>query len=291
MDTTPEVSASRHRTEAPRPTRRALVWLLASAALIHSLLIMVWVMPDNPTRQAVGAQRLADYVTPYFEQSWSVFAPTPRRGGENVVVRAYVGDIKHLDQGKVSPWFDVTADEDARIKYLVNPSRIHTATRRLGGNINAAMAKFSTRQKLLVRGGYVTASPDVLVARLKKLNRSGAGGVANIQAFGTHQEMLTRFLSMYARARWGRDVTMIQYAVGHRSVPNFNVRHDEKFLDVPFTYYAFGWRKVIGASDDAQDAFDGYVDRAPAGQLRQATAKKAGATPGSTKDEKKKADD
>ncbi|RYJ05310.1 MAG: hypothetical protein EON52_12235 [Actinomycetales bacterium] len=137
----------------------------------------------------------------------------------------------------------------------------------------------------------MTSGPDVLVGRLQKLNRSGPAGAANITAFGTHQEMLTRFLSMYARARWGRDVTMVQYAVGHRSVPNFNVRHDEKFLDVPFTYYAFGWRKVIGASDDAQEAFEAYVERAPAGQLRKATSSTDTKSDDTKSDDKKKADD
>lgn len=265
---TPPPDITRHRTEAPGAGRRSVVWLLTAVALVHSVLIMLWVMPDNPTRQAVGEQKLQKYVTPYFEQSWSVFAPVPRRGGENVVVRAFVGDPDDPQDGKVSPWFDITADEDQRIKYLVNPSRIHSATRRLGGNINAAMAKFSSQQKLLVRGSYVQESPDKLIERLKQVNRSGVAGAANIDAFATNQEMVTRFLSMYARARWGKDVTMIQYRVGHRTVPNFNVRREQKFLDVPYTYYVFGWRKVIGASKDAQAAFDGYVPRAPAKQLK-----------------------
>ncbi len=265
---TPSPDITRHRTEATGAGRRSVVWLLTAVALVHSVLVMLWVMPDNPTRQAVGEQRLQKYITPYFEQSWSVFAPVPRRGGENVVVRAFVGDVDKPQDGKVSPWFDITADEDQRIKYLVNPSRIHSATRRLGGNINAAMAKFSSQQKLLVRGSYVQESPRTLVERLKQLNRSGLAGAANIDAFATNQEMVTRFLSMYARARWGQDVTMIQFRVGHRTVPNFSVRHEQKFLDVPYTYYVFGWRKVIGASADAQRAFDGYVRRAPATQLR-----------------------
>ena len=46
-----------------------------------------------------------------------MFAPTPRRGGENVQVRAYNGET-----GTTTDWFDITADEDERI--------LHVPTRR-----------------------------------------------------------------------------------------------------------------------------------------------------------------
>ncbi|MEH3033942.1 MAG: DUF5819 family protein [Aeromicrobium erythreum] len=270
MSTAPTPQHTRHTTDVPGAGRRSVVWLLTAVVVVHSLLVMLWVMPDNPTRQAVGPQRLASYINPYFEQSWSVFAPVPRRGGENVVVRAFVGDPDKPDEGKVSPWFDITRDEDQRIAYLVNPSRIHSATRRLGGNINTTMAKFSPQQKLLVRGNYVQDSPSELVKRLEATNRLGVVGDANIEQFAENQQMLTTFLTMYTRARWGKDVTMVQYRVGHRTVPNFDLRKQQKFTDVPFTYYVFGWRRTIAVPQDAQQAFDGYVRKAPRSQLRPA---------------------
>lgn len=273
---TPE-APSRHQTEARGAGRRSVVWLLTAVALVHSVLIMLWVMPDNPTRQAVGAERLASYINPYFEQSWSVFAPTPRRGGENVVIRAYVGDPDKPEDAKVSPWFDITADEDARIKYLANPSRIHSATRRVGGNLNATIAGFTPQQTTLIRGNYVQDPVSVLSKRLREINRAGPAGVARVKEFDTNQEIMTRFVSMYAKARWGKDVTLVQMRVGHRSVPNFNVRHDQKFLDVPFTYYVFGWRNVIAAPADAQAAFDKYVEKAPRSQLKSTDVEPKGA--------------
>jgi uncharacterized protein DUF5819 len=229
---------------------------------------MVWVMPTNPIRDAIGPRLVERYVNNEifpFEQRWSVFAPTPRRGGENVVVRAFIGDPK-TGKGKLTRWYDVTSDEDARIKYLVNPSRIHSATRRTGSNINAAMPRLSASQQLLTRQDYVETSPAVLYRRLAKLNATGAAGRANLLGYARNDEMLTRFLTMYATARWGKGITMIQFKVGHRSVPNYSRRHDEDFLDVPFSYYRFGFRRAIPAPNhDAQAAFDRYVRKAPKG--------------------------
>lgn len=265
-----EQAPSRHATPLPAVGRRGIVWGLTAIAMVHSFLIMLWVMPVNPIRDAVGQQRLASYVNNDlfpFEQSWSVFAPVPRRGGENVVVRAFIGDPKS-GEGKLTDWYDVTTNEDARIKYLVNPSRIHSATRRMGGNINASMPKLSARQQLLTRGNFVETSPKVLYDRLGQLNTSGQVGKTNVLGYTQNDEMLTRFLTMYATARWGDGVTMIQYRVGHRTVPNYSKRRDENFLDVPYTYYTFGFRRAIPAPTvDAQKAFDRYVTEAPAGDF------------------------
>ncbi|MGI9085935.1 MAG: DUF5819 family protein [Aeromicrobium sp.] len=265
----PEQAPTRHEIDLPSGGRRGVVWAIAVIVALHSFLVMLWVMPVNPIRDAVGQQRLQSYINnDYFpfEQSWSVFAPTPRRGGENVVFRAFIGDPK-AGTGKLTNWYDVTADEDARIKYLVNPSRIHSATRRMGGNVNAAVPNLSERQRLLLRGNFVETSPKVLYSRLVKLSPAGKP-TSDVTGYIQNDEMLTRFLTMYATARWGEGVSMVQFRVGHRSVPNYSKRRDVNFLDVPFTYYSFGFRRAIPApTGDAQKAFDRYVEDATPGDF------------------------
>jgi hypothetical protein len=128
------------------------------------------------------------------------------------------------------------------------------------------MPTFSAQQQLLTRQNYVKTSPAVLYKRLAKLNQTGAIGSDNLLGYARNDEMLTRFLTMYATARWGKGVTMIQFKVGHRSVPNYSRRHDENFLDVPYSYFMFGFRRAIPAPNhDAQAAFDRYVRKAPKG--------------------------
>lgn len=224
---------------------------------------MIWVMPVNPVRDAVGQQRVSSYINPYFEQSWSVFAPTPRRGGENVVIRAFIGDPTKKNGGTVTEWHDITADADARTKYLVNPSRFHSATRRLGGNVNNAMAAFAIPQRQVVAANFYQTSRTKIGPLLQKGNRAGPRGEANIVGYVQTDEMLTRFGTMYATARWGKGVSMVQFRIGHRSVPNYAERNEVDFSDVPFTYYLVGWRKAMTADKEAQAAFDDYVDRVP----------------------------
>jgi len=241
----PEHAATRHATELPSQGRRAVVAGIAVLALVHSVLVMVWVMPTNPIRDAIGADRVAGYINNSivpFEQSWSVFAPTPRRGGENVQVRAYNGET-----GTTTDWFDVTADEDQRILHVPNPSRIHAVTRRLGGAANEQLADLTATQLDLL------SSDEPSRREMLRLLPDDYVDV---------DEMLTRFGTMYAIARWGDGVTLVQIKIGHRRVPAFANRARADFLDVPFTYRTIGWRKALRGDADAQAAFDGYVVRA-----------------------------
>ena len=242
----PEHAPTRHATELPSEGRRAIVLGIALAFAVHSVLVMVWVMPTNPIRDAIGPGRVDAYVNNGvvpFEQSWSVFAPTPRRGGENVHVRAYDGET-----GTTTDWYDITADEDKRILHVPNPSRIHSVTRRLGGEVNEQLPDLTEAQLELISSD--TPSRDELVRRLPD-------DLVRVD------EMLTRFASMYAVARWGERVSMVQVRVGHRSVPAYAKRDRVDFADVPFTYRTIGWRKAVRGGAAAQAAFDGYVDRAP----------------------------
>lgn len=254
---------SPHATTIPSAPRRAVVLTIGVLLAVHSVLVMVWVMPTNPFRDAIGQQRLESYINPYFEQSWSVFAPTPRRGGENVKVRAFIGKSGSTD-GITTPWYDITADEDQRIKYLINPSRIHSTTRRLGGNLNSLLGTYTAAQREIVAANFVDISRTRIRTMLDAANQLGQTGVVNDGLYLTNEEMLVRFGTMYATARWGDGVTAVQFLVGRRSVPNYSVRNEVDYLDVPFAYYQIGWRTAIPGNAEAQAAFNGYVRKAPA---------------------------
>lgn len=258
--------ASPHATTIPPIGRRLVIVAIGVVFAVHTFLVTLWVMPQNPYWDAVGRENLSEYINNDvfpFEQSWSVFAPTPRRGGENVKVRAYYGTPGE-DDTRVTNWFDITADEDQRIKYLVNPSRFHSATRRLGGNINSTVGQFNEQQRLVIGGILLTSPRSELEKLLLRYNTKGLAGRSAIKQYLDNDEMLTRYGTMYANARWGKGVTAVEFQVGHRSVPNFSKRHEINFLDVPFTYYRVGIRKAMPGNADAQAAFDGYVRKAPA---------------------------
>lgn len=240
-----EPAASRHATELPSVGRRAVVLAIALVFAIHSVLVLVWVMPTNPIRSAIGPHLVEGYidnkVVP-FEQNWSVFAPTPRRAGENVQVRAHFGET-----GRTTAWFDITGDDDRHLRHLLNPSRVHPVTRRLGGEANDQFAGLTDGQLDLIQSDTPPR---------KKLERLPHDYVVV-------DDMLTRFASLYAGARWGDGVSRVQVRVGHRLVPTFAKRHRVDLRSVPFTLETLGWRKAVRGDAAARAAFDGFVVKAP----------------------------
>ncbi len=175
-------SPSRHATSIPPASRRVWVLFLAILLAVHSFLVLMWVMPSNPVRDAVGNERVSayinnDYVS--FQQSWSIFAPVPRRAGENVQVRATLGGSDGR-AGETTEWYDITADEDRRVLHLVNPSRIHAVTRRVGSDLIQSVASFNDVQRGIVaadlRSGprrHPSTAPGL---GQQRRSRGGAGG-------------------------------------------------------------------------------------------------------------------
>lgn len=256
-----ELPSSPHAAEVPTYGRRWTVYILAFLAIGHSMLIMLWAAPANPMRDAVGGERLRSYIYPYFEQSWSVFAPTPRRVGENFKLRANIVDPK-TGEKHVTAWFDVTGHEDQKISYDLNPERVQSATRRIAGNINYSMSTFNPTQRRLVQSGSIEKPRfELQKDLLDPAVGPNAAKAADVIDYIRNDEMAVRFATMYAQATWGGEIVQIQYRLGRRSVPPYADRNRINLRDVRFDYFSFGWRKPIPAGKDARDGFDAYVKR------------------------------
>jgi hypothetical protein len=64
---------------------------LAAALAMHFLVTALFVGPLNPIKLAWGDE-ITSYMTPYFEQNWSLFAPDPISEERGMLVRARVTD-------------------------------------------------------------------------------------------------------------------------------------------------------------------------------------------------------
>lgn len=252
--------ASRHAASSGPTSRRLVAWSLATLVALHSVLILLWVAPVNPMRDAVGNARLASYINPWFEQSWSVFAPTPRRFSDVIRIRASVQNEDGTTE--ITEWAPVTDDVTSKVLYDMTPPRFEEATRRLASRVNGVMFKFNAQQRQLVRGGYIETSTDQLAEALFLVRGNDGAGEGDINSYILHDKVLTNFSTMYAQARWGGDgkeVVQIQYLVGYQTVPAYASRNETTLDESPVQNWVFGWRGADPGSQIEQDAFDDYV--------------------------------
>jgi len=254
MSTVPGSDQTSDLDDSPRPWQKALLLVVGLVAVIHTLLVAAWLTPTSPVRDAVGHSRLATYVNPYFQQSWSRIDPNMQLVDETLRFRAQVLDVAS-GKKSVTVWFDLTAEEDRSLRFDVQPARVHLINRRLATNLTAATFALNASQRQLVNDDYVRTPVALLSTKLNAVGPS-APAVRNYMAY---DRMAVQFLSMYAAAQTGDEVLMVQYKVGRRTVPDFRDRKTDELRDKKFTFFTYGWRRAYAGQLDAQSAFDSYV--------------------------------
>lgn len=246
-----ESSATSHGR--PGAWQKAIVLIIGLLAIVHTVLIAAWLAPSSPVRDAIGNARLAQYVDPYFQQSWSALDPTAQVVDEKLFMRAQLLDVGS-NKKRTTAWLDMTAAEQPSLLHSLLPARVHLINRRLATNLNAATFGLNEAQRALARKDYVSAP---LVRFSGKFNAVGRFPNAVLN-YVLYDQMTVQFASMYARAKWGGEVLKVQYKVGRLVEPSFKGRHDKK---PSFAYFSYGWRKAIPGLVDAQSSFDSYLKK------------------------------
>jgi len=182
--------------------------------LLHTLVIATWVGPSTPVRTAVDDDRLRSYVLPVFEQSWMIFAPTPRRVAVNLQIRfEYVDPAS--DEPVITDWVDLVDGEDALIAGNPFPPRMSLAARRVANTLNAAMGDLNDAQLAAVAGNDL-ATPSVLGDRIRDVTDAGVPS-DTIGTYLEHDEIATHLATPYFAAPYPeRELLHVQVRTGVR---------------------------------------------------------------------------
>ena len=90
---------------------------------IHTVLVATWVAPSNQISQAIGHDRLTNYIQPFFTQNWSIFAPNPWSTDVIFEVRAAVTDPQ-TGEVATTDWANLTAGENIRPMECLSASKL-----------------------------------------------------------------------------------------------------------------------------------------------------------------------
>lgn len=237
-----------------RTWQKRLMIVVAIGAALHSALLVLWLSPTNPVRDAFGGNNLAAYVDPYFQQSWADLEPSAQYVDESFRMRANVEDLE-TGKNHVTRWLDVTASEQAALRHAVPQARVHIIARRLATNLNGAMFSLSGEQRRLVTANYIQTPISTLERRLLDAGSDAAA----VQNYLAYDRMAVRFATLYADALWDGKILEVQYLIGRRTVPAFAERDQSKVGDVRYSWFAFGYRAASRGSNEARAAFDSYL--------------------------------
>jgi hypothetical protein len=243
---------------AARPRHRWIVELLLVVVAAHTVALALWLAPSGPLRDAVGDQRLASYVDPYFQQDRDAVGIGTQKVDESFGVRAFVAPDGG-GKGAETEWVDLTELDNRANRGDASPARTRLIARRLATNLNLAMFNLTEPQRKIVRTLTADDLPSTVGLRLE---RAGDRPDA-VRFFQAYDQMATQFASLYAEARWGDRgrVVQVQFRVGRRTVPPYAERATSSLDDVVFRDFSFGWRRAFRGPVEARETFDSYVKK------------------------------
>ncbi len=239
-----------------RPRHRWVIELLLVVAIVHSVILALWLAPASPLRDAAGGGRLASYVNPYFQQSRDSIGIGSQRVDESFSIRAFVVPDGG-EKGKPTEWVDVTARDNQAIGHHPATGRARDIARRLATNLNLVMFKLSEEQRTIVSKLTADDVPSAVTTALRKAD----GADDAVRMFQAYDQMATQFSSLYAQAQWDGRVVQVQFRVGRRTVPAYSDRDKMSLDDVDFATFSFGWRRTFHGSAEARASFDSYVEK------------------------------
>lgn len=239
--------------EAAGTWRSTLVLALAVLALVHSLVLALWLAPPGPVRDAAGPSRLAFYVNPYFQQSWSAMDPSAQRIDEALQVRARIRTGP--ETFRETPWIDVTERDLSATRGRLAPPRSRLAARRLASSMNLAMLQLGNAGRARAEIPIIESSMGELGAIMRE---EGVDRTA-VSYYLRLDRMATRYASLYTQAVEPGTVEQVQYRSGRRAVPSREERDERRLEDESFEWFLGGWRAADRGSADALAAFDDSV--------------------------------
>jgi hypothetical protein len=241
--------------------QRISVAVVALVLVVHAVLLVLWLAPSSPVRNAVGDARLSTYVDPYFRQGDDTVGIGSNRVDESLQLRAAVRP-EGGGTSSVTDWIDVTALENKRTRADLEPARAHEIARRIATNVNFAVLALTPEQQRVV----ARTAADVPVARLQRQLGSAGSDASDVRNFMAQDQMATQFASLWLGAAYpDAEVLQVQYRVGRRVVPSFSERDSATLSGTDFAYFRVGWRAAHRAGPEARQIFAEYVEAADRG--------------------------
>ncbi len=242
---------------APPPDRpppafaTGLAFVLVGVLAIHFGVTFLWNAPPNPVKDVVGGQ-VSSYMRPFFVQNWSLFAPDPINTEEEILVRARVPGAD--GDGEVTPWVSATEREWLVVDHNPMPSRASRLSSNLHRRLMSAWRGLSEEQRLVLTEPYDDMVDWTPLADDLKAAPGGAGDT-RVATMVRADRVATAYATQVARSLWGEGVDAVQIRLRSTPVPRWPDRFGPDPDPATASVRQFGWRPVLVADGQDDDAF------------------------------------
>ena len=243
-------------TDGPSLCARATALVVATVLLAHFAATFISVAPEDVLSNTVESTA-AQYMSPLFDQSWSLYAPTPRfvkrNGSPQLIIRARLEDPR-TKQLSTTSWLNVSSHEQSQKHDNPFAPRTTWLTEELVFRMMNARDALSRNQLSLTRGDYSNAGWRELRA---DLNRQAGASTDDIADYVQKERVVAALATQYARARWGPSVRAVQVRCVFRMIPRF----EDQSAGPTTKSDELGWRSTLTFVGQSERLFADYAKR------------------------------
>ncbi|WP_157983822.1 DUF5819 family protein [Nesterenkonia muleiensis] len=248
----------RRQLRALPPVARLLTIPVLAVVLIHTLFIGLWVAPSTPAREAIGQDTVRNYVVPWFDQSWSIFAPNPRSTAITFEVRAWVQDPETSEEFSTQ-WHELVDHEDDLIRGNPFPPRTSLMVRRSANHLHTSTNDLNEEQVEIANRNVLDDLYSDLREELMEVTST-----ATSQQVHRHiraDSIATDLASGFAWNAWQDqgDLLYVQFRTSIRSVPEYHSESGASLDEALATEMTYGWRPITQLDDQQISLFAEYL--------------------------------
>jgi hypothetical protein len=206
----------------PESDSRSVFAAVASTLVgLHMLAVTLAAVPTNPVSDAFDSQ--LDYLSPFFGQSWRLFAPNPVAEDKSLLVQgAYLDETGTL---RSTPWVNWTKVEQDVIEHRLIGGRAGYITTKMYGALDEEFQELESQEQKELSARTTPLAPPTWDALEDYLARVGPDE-DDLADYLRYDAAATRLATGVVAARWpAHDITAVRYALREQGVVPYEARH------------------------------------------------------------------
>jgi hypothetical protein len=205
-------------------SRSVFVGIAATLVGLHMLAVTLAAIPTNPVSDAFRPQ--TEYLSPFFGQSWRLFAPNPINADQTLLVQgAYVDGDGNL---RKTPWVNWTKVEQDVIEHRLIGGRAGYISTKIYGALGEEFEEMENPEQKALSARTSPLAPPSWKELRDYLARIGPDE-DDLADYMRYDRAAARLATEVIASRYPtRNLTAVRYALRDQGVTPFADRHGSK---------------------------------------------------------------
>lgn len=209
------MTAQVDKVQAKPAAKPVFTVLLLLVLVVHIGAMFLWIAPSNALSKALS-KPLTQYALPWFQQSWSLFAPNP-------IDAAYYLEVRAVPEGlSETEWVSASDVELSALHHNPLPPTATNVSNKLATGLHDSLQPLQETEREVLGWNF---HHDVWTRIPQEIEKAGASPSPSLQHSLDLDQAITAYATQFLKAQGLiEDTDLVQYRISKYSVRAFDVR-------------------------------------------------------------------